>query len=250
MWPPCWEGCAAEAIEAPAIVANTAARMTVFIGLFLSFWIEILASPLWSCLGVFICVTHTYDNQQTLEHPVTDSYNSVMTNRRTANLLGALALALGDQMRLAAERRLGRGGETPAALATIGHEPGLSVDMLRQILGLTHSGGVRLVDRLTAEGLVERRPGADGRTLALYLTEKGSNLRCALIEDRTKPLEKALLKLPDGDLRLLDRVLDRLLYELCEGEVHAYSICRLCDDSACEDCPIGRACADSSGVIA
>ncbi len=174
-----------------------------------------------------------------------NAHISVMTLKRTANLLGALALRLGDQMKTAAEQRLGQGGETPAALTTVGHVPGLSVDMLRRILGLTHSGGVRLVDRLTAEGLVERRNGEDGRTRALHLTAEGARLRRALIHDRTQPLEAALSKLPKRDLQRFDDILQKLLYHLYQDEIQGYSICRLCDDAACEDCPIERAFGDA-----
>ncbi len=172
---------------------------------------------------------------------MTNSYVSVNTLKRTANLLGALALELGDRMKAASKERLGQGGETPAALTTIGHAPGLSVDTLSRILGLTHSGGVRLLDRLTSEGLVERRPGQDGRTLALHLTEKGTRLRRELIDCRTAPVEAALAKLSARDLQRLHAIVDKLLFTMCEGEIHAYSICRLCDDAACDNCPIERA---------
>jgi len=168
-----------------------------------------------------------------------------MTVKRTANMLGALALALADQMKQATEARLGQGGETPAALATLGHEPGLSVDMLRRILGLTHSGGVRLVDRLAADGLVEKRHGQDGRTLALHLTKEGMALRSAVLLDRAKPIEAALQNLPALDLESLSRILEKLLYALCGSELQAYAICRLCDDLACENCPVERACDDA-----
>src|SRR5258705_4199176 len=70
------------------------------------------------------------NKQSGLEHFVTKSHILVMTRKRTANLLGALALGLGDQMKQATEQRLGQGGETSAALTTIGHVPGLSLDML------------------------------------------------------------------------------------------------------------------------
>ena len=43
-----------------------------------------------------------------------------------------------------------------AALVTIGNHPGESVEALRHALGLTHSGAVRLLNGLEAEGLVER----------------------------------------------------------------------------------------------
>ena len=52
------------------------------------------------------------------------------------------------------------GPSAPAALNALeGYLGGEPIDTLRQVLGLTHSGAVRLVDRLVAEGLAERRPG-------------------------------------------------------------------------------------------
>ena len=47
---------------------------------------------------------------------------------------------------------------TPAALCVIGHEPGLSIDFLARVLGMSHPGTVRLVDRLETDGLIKRRP--------------------------------------------------------------------------------------------
>jgi len=52
--------------------------------------------------------------------------------------------------------------------------PGLSIRMLSIGVGLSHAATVRLVDRLAAEGLVERREHfTDGRTRSLYLTAAG-----------------------------------------------------------------------------
>src|SRR6266566_2853821 len=48
-----------------------------------------------------------------------------------------------------------------------------SVDLLRQVLGLTSSGTVRLLDRLEEAGYVRRGPGADGRSVSISLTESG-----------------------------------------------------------------------------
>jgi hypothetical protein len=48
----------------------------------------------------------------------------------------------------------------PAALIHLSKHPGESIDGLRTPLGLTHSGGVRLVDRRAREGYVARGPAA------------------------------------------------------------------------------------------
>jgi MarR family transcriptional regulator, negative regulator of the multidrug operon emrRAB len=77
-----------------------------------------------------------------------------MSHARTANLLGALALGLADNILDTTERHVANGGCTPAALSVIGHEPGQSIDFLARVLGMSHPGAVRLVDRFEADGLV------------------------------------------------------------------------------------------------
>ena len=88
---------------------------------------------------------------------------------RDANLLGALGLALADRLAEAGPPELS--GSAAEALVTLnGRRAGSSIDALAGIVGLSHSGTVRLADRLAAAGLVERRRGADQRSTALYLT--------------------------------------------------------------------------------
>ena len=79
-----------------------------------------------------------------------------------ANVLGALATAIDDAVTAAIEDATGLTGAAPAALIAL-HDllAGRSVDDLRHAVDLTHSGAVRLVDRLVADGLATRRPGAD-----------------------------------------------------------------------------------------
>ena len=55
-----------------------------------------------------------------------------------------------------------QGATSPALSALHGLTGGQSIDALRRVVGLTHSGAVRLVDRLVAAGPAERRAGADG----------------------------------------------------------------------------------------
>ena len=87
---------------------------------------------------------------------VDGAYSQTMSLARTANLLGAIALGLADDILETAERHVAHGGCTPAALYVIGHEPGLSIDFLARVLGMSHPGTVRLVDRLEADGLIQR----------------------------------------------------------------------------------------------
>lgn len=163
-----------------------------------------------------------------------------MLKDRTANLLGALSLAIVDRMRAATEHDLGYGGEAPAALATIGHGPGQSNDALRQALGLTHSGTVRLIDRLQKEGLVERRPGRNKRTVALFLTASGEAARVQLLRKRGESLDPLIGLLSFEEVAALDVLLERMLKHIPTAPTDAYHICRLCNEVACGDCPMDR----------
>ena len=93
---------------------------------------------------------------------------------RHGNLFGAVAVAVADLTVDRAGSPVGGSLSDAAALSAMYHfldRP--SVDQLRRVLGLTHSGAVRLVDRLAADGLVERSGGPDGRTRSVVLTRKG-----------------------------------------------------------------------------
>ena len=92
-----------------------------------------------------------------------------------ANQLGALALALSDRLATAAEP-VGGATAAEALVALNGTAAGGSIDALAGIVGLSHSGTVRLVDRLERDGHVERRRGADQRSAALILTPAGRRL--------------------------------------------------------------------------
>src|SRR5262245_6378069 len=73
------------------------------------------------------------------------SYHRSMTRShigRTANLVGALALAITDEVERASEEAAGHGAAAPAALISLDEfANGCSLEHLRQVLGLTHSGG-------------------------------------------------------------------------------------------------------------
>ncbi|WP_225913881.1 MarR family winged helix-turn-helix transcriptional regulator [Leptolyngbya ohadii] len=161
-------------------------------------------------------------------------------DERTLNLLGAMALSLMDAMNSAVEANAGYGGETPAALVTLGVEPGLSINALRQILSLSHPGTVRLIDRLEAEGLVERRSGADGRTLALFLTEAGQERRNAILAERRQPLQLAINSLTQTDRKQLTKLLEKMLAAMTTSELRSFAICRLCEEEVCpaDRCPV------------
>lgn len=157
---------------------------------------------------------------------------------RTANLLGVVALAVADRIEDTARDILRHAGETPAALVVIGYGLGPSNDQLRRILGLSHPGTVRLVDRLVADGLVERREGRDKRAIALYLSERGAALREKLLKGRLAVIRPLLEPLTDAEQETFAGLLHKMLSSMETTDWERYTLCRLCDDRVCSNCPI------------
>jgi MarR family transcriptional regulator, negative regulator of the multidrug operon emrRAB len=165
-----------------------------------------------------------------------------MSIARTANLLGAVALALVDAMEGACREVVKHGGEAAAALSTIGLEPGLTNQRLSEILGLSHPGTVRLLDKLVQEGLVERRTARDdARAVALHLSAAGEERWRKLLFQRRRALADVVERLAQRDQEQLGVLLEKVLVTLPRDELHAYAICRLCEVPACKDCPVERA---------
>lgn len=163
-----------------------------------------------------------------------------------ANVFGALALIVADQMQDATTAAAGRADSAPAALAALHHfldRP--SVDLLRQVLGLTSSGTVRLLDRLQESGLIERAPGADGRTTAVILTGTGTSVAQEVCIARTAVLDRALSRLTPSERDEFTRLAGKMLVGMMRGPGAVRWMCRLCDTGICRDapggCPVGNA---------
>lgn len=153
-------------------------------------------------------------------------------------MLGALSLAVVDRIEQGARDVVGRGGETPAALIVIGYGQGMTNETLRRILGLSHSGTVRLVDRLVSDNLVERRAAKDGREVALYLTAAGAATRTDLMASRISAVVSLLDVLSPAETKRLGTLLHELLARQDTTELERFTICRMCDDRVCRNCPL------------
>jgi MarR family transcriptional repressor of emrRAB len=160
-------------------------------------------------------------------------------------LLGALALAVADRLREATEYAGdGLGPSEPAALVTLAHYPGQPVAALGRTLGLTHSGAVRLADRLEGAGLARRTPSGQGRALALYLTESGGSAALRVLGRRQEAVEQLAATLDPGEVAALERLAGRLLAGITAGRDSARRLCRLCDEPLCAagaGCPVDQA---------
>ena len=157
---------------------------------------------------------------------------------RTANLLGVVGMAVAGRIEQTARDILNHAGETPAALVVIGYGLGPSNDELRQVLGLSHPGVVRLVDRLVADRLVTRREGRDKRSIALHLTRQGMALREELLKGRLAAIRPLLAPLSGAEQEALAGLLHKMLSGMETTDQERCNLCRLCDGRVCTDCPI------------
>jgi DNA-binding MarR family transcriptional regulator len=171
---------------------------------------------------------------------------------RTGNLLGALSLAVTDRTSAAVGGAAGQSESAAVALSALHHfldDP--SVDLLRQVLGLTPSGTVRLVDRLQDAGYVTRRHGRDGRSVSLRLTASGRRAAERVSTARGEVLEAALSGLTPAERAALDEVVSRVLVGLIRGPGATRWMCRLCDITACGRqegrCPVANAARERYG---
>ena len=168
-------------------------------------------------------------------------------DKHDVNVVGALAVALGDRLREATEAAVGMSGALPAALVSL-HEwaSGRTVDTLAGGLRLSHSRTVRVIDRLEAEGLARReRDPADGRGVLVRLTPAGERAGAAVLAARERALRAALDGFTPEELAAFAGGAEQVLARLTDGRRSAGGNCRLCASHDCGHhdgrCPVTRA---------
>lgn len=176
---------------------------------------------------------------------------SSSADARLANLLGAAATGITDRMQDAARAAAGLDGSDPTALvALLDFSPHGTIEALSQICGLTHSGAVRLVNRLVAAGYVSRDPGSNARSVAITLTNAGRTVALELRAARHQAIAETMVGLT-GPQRaelagacevLIGALRAHRLAERAAGDSPAGgALCRLCDFGACQrpqgNCP-------------
>ena len=155
---------------------------------------------------------------------------------REANLLGAAALAVAGRLEATAA--------DAALLALSTWLAGATIDELAHVVALSHSGAVRLADRLEADGLLARTAGRDGRSVALRLTPAGMRAAAQRRAARERVMTELLDLLTPARRAALVGALEDLLGGLVHDHGDARRVCRLCDADACghpERCPVTRA---------
>lgn len=163
-----------------------------------------------------------------------------------ANVLGAMALVVTDMSATAVADDLKQSPNVVAALCVLHgvlHEP--TLEQLRRTLGITHSGTVRIVDRLVGAGLAERRPGSDERSLSIVLTAAGRRQAASIAAARMGLLTRALSGLTAVERETFHELAGKVLASIVDAKDGGPWICRLCDLDACRrdqgECPTATA---------
>jgi DNA-binding MarR family transcriptional regulator len=154
----------------------------------------------------------------------------------TLDVIGACALALAD----AQWGVQSRGRSDAAALSMIHDCPGISIDELAKVVGLSHSATVRLVDRLAAASLLRRSTTGPGRRVGLDLTGNGKKVAIAGRQARQAVLDLAVGGLDSQALEALKELARRIVLNISHDQAEINRACRLCDQEACvaAGCPL------------
>jgi MarR family transcriptional regulator, negative regulator of the multidrug operon emrRAB len=166
--------------------------------------------------------------------------------RHLANVIGAFALDVVTRVEAAVSEGTGLAAVEVTAVSALGNlgDPGLSIEQLRSVVGLSQSATVRLVDRLVERGLVRRAGSArDRRVTSVLLSAAGRRTLAAVRSIRLTVLDEWVATLTADQRARLAPLLDVLVatgIEAAGGAIADFR-CRMCDPDACghpEACPV------------
>ncbi|WP_230291397.1 MarR family winged helix-turn-helix transcriptional regulator [Croceicoccus sp. Ery5] len=96
-------------------------------------------------------------------------------------------------------------------IAVVSSRPGATQRVIAEALEISEASAGRLVDRLIAEGLVERKPKEDDRRAhAVFLTDKGTQLTGKLGAAATVSEDATFAGIGDDELEQMNALLDRI----------------------------------------
>jgi MarR family transcriptional regulator, negative regulator of the multidrug operon emrRAB len=159
---------------------------------------------------------------------------------RLSNLLGALGVAVTDDVIATMVEASGLAVSEAACLNVVAHNDGCSLRLLSGTLGITHPGTVRLVDRLASADLVKRGTGPDRRTVGLHLTAAGRRRWVRQRDARGRRLDAVVDQLTAQQRDAACSAIETLLATFTTNALQAERVCRFCDESACpqQQCPV------------
>lgn len=178
-------------------------------------------------------MTHAYKYGVIIQGVMMDR---VIAPTNLANLLGALSSLIMDKVSVASPAEHVSMSEHMATIL-IAKYPGCSIDELHGALELSHSGCVRLVNRLVQKGYVRREKGQDKRAVALHLTPDGEDAATHGFQRREDVLMQMLNVLDESEAQQLSHIVSKLLLHGSPAMEDIARTCRLCDERACTTCP-------------
>jgi len=176
----------------------------------------------------------------------------VTSQAALANVLGALALVVTDEMGRVVTDDLSSVTDAAALSALAQFLDGATLDRVHQVLGVTPSGAVRLVDRLEAAGLVVRTSGPDRRSRSVRLTDTGRDRARAVGGARSAYLTGLVDHLEPDEVDVLRGLLAKVMAAVVGTKDGGAWTCRLCDLTACRrpqgECPAMNAAVERFGL--
>lgn len=162
---------------------------------------------------------------------------------RTANLLGAAALAINGRVIADVVTHTGLSPSATAALVVLSNSDGVTVTDLGRRVGLSQSAAARMVDSLEAAGHASRSTRC-GRDCIVRISASGRDVALGAGQARQGWLHSLVAALDDSEAVHLTHILEKLLTAIYSEQPNSELLCRLCDRAACVDqsyCPVGRA---------
>lgn len=165
-------------------------------------------------------------------------YLCAMVKTDLSNIVCAFGLAVSDQLAVATARCLPR-DEPAKAIAFIGREAGMTIRALSAHMQLSHAATLRMIDRLSDDGLVIRATSqTDRRAVDLSLTNTGLETYQQLLGARVATAGFFIAGLKSSEQEQLKKLLRKALIGMVTSPDAAVQCCRFCDVAACDECPV------------
>lgn len=156
------------------------------------------------------------------------------------NRLGALANAISDRLQRELIPTAPISSSQVSVLVILHSFPGVSIEELSQALDLSHSNLVRAVEQMRQTGILDKKPGKDNRSSALFITPAGEEILSDFYHKRQQQMQAVLNGLSTDEQETLAQLVDKLLTKFPNGREKDGRICRYCDIDFCSraDCPM------------
>ncbi|UJF18449.1 winged helix DNA-binding protein [Vibrio sp. SS-MA-C1-2] len=159
------------------------------------------------------------------------------------NLIGTFSTNVDSQIRENIDSLNSHGINHESALVTIYNHPDDNINTLSKVLGLTHSGTVRLINKLEGLGYLLRvKSQNDGRNMTLQLTDTGRSRAVQVLSKRDEVTKAVIDMLDDEQKSSLTSILESVLEKMTNNTEEARRTCRLCNEGVCRNagCPVEK----------